>query len=77
MKRIMVFIIGLAFVFTASVSAQPPAPPTTNDTVPDKVQVAPVDAKDKSDAKDKKDLKKTKKTKKENAGETGLKPVVR
>jgi hypothetical protein len=71
MKRFWVFVIGLAFVFTASASAQPPAPPTVKDAAPAKVQVAPVTAKEK------KDLKKKKEMRMEKPGEAGLKAVVR
>lgn len=74
MKRLMVFMIGLAMVFTASASAQPPVPSAPKDAAPAKVQVAPADEIGKKDSKK---TKMTKKTKKENVGEAGIKPVVR
>lgn len=71
MKRLMVFMVGLAFVFTASASAQQSTPPTAKDAAPAKVQAASVDAKQKKDSKNKK------KTNKDKAGETKPKTVVR
>lgn len=77
MKRLVVFMIGLAFIFTASASAQPQTAPKTKDAAPDKVQLGPGGVKEKKDAKETKMTKKTKKEQQDITGTAGVVPVVR
>jgi len=74
MKRFMVLMIGLAMVFTASTSAQSPAPSTAQGAVPGNIQLSPSGEIGKKDVKK---TKMTKKTKKESPAEAETKAVVR
>jgi hypothetical protein len=74
MKRFMVLMTALAMVFTASASAQSPAPSTAQGSVPGNIQLSPSGEIGKKDVKK---TKMTKKTKRESAVETETKAVVK